>query len=318
MKNRFKFIYSLLFLTIVVYLFSCGDEEIVTNPFTDNNYVFFNSSNASLAETPLNVRSATGTVLNAKNNSAITVSRFSKDISQPITVTVNFTAVYTAADNDFVSPGEDASDRISFSSVSDLTDNSFTVTIPSSEYNATFYMYISDDLISSGDVDVSMGIASVSSNDYMIGKPDVSLERQDSLVLTINDDDCPLDIASFEGTYIMKSVIGTGNSCCPNLELCGSNINCAGDATITADPTDPSATTAIITHPAIGGSWTIKFLTCTKEISVVTPMTSFGGVGVWRMQQGAVLGSYNEETNALVVTGVLGSNGSFSVIFEKK
>ena len=289
MKNQIKNI--LLLITISVFAISCDDDPVL---YESGDYVVFESASSGVSE----------------NNTAaaVRVYRSSVDLSQALTINFTFSAVY-ASTTDFFDEGADASDT--FSTFGDVA----SLTIPAGEAYGSITFYGVDDVLSSGDKTVTITIASVSLSSYNIGFPGPD-SNQAVHSLTIIDDDCPIDLASFEGGYTM-TVLGTEDSCCPDFDLCADpGRDCSGAVTLTADASDPSGTSAILTHPSFGSPYGIKFVTCPLQTEVITPMSSWFGFA-WNMQQGGSPGSYDEVSKTIKIVGVLGGNGDFEITLTK-
>ena len=191
MKN-IKYISSIVLIFTFV-LMSCEETELYPKYGDESGQssVAFVNSTADLSESRT-TSYADGTSVTGGAVTTITLVRRSADISAPLTVGITFSATYTS-DNDFVSEGEDASDALK---VGDLDG----VTFAANESTTSFVVTTVDDVLPAGDVDVVFQIASVSDNKYQIGEQ--TGNSRDSIILTLVDDDCPIDVpGTWEGTY---------------------------------------------------------------------------------------------------------------------
>lgn len=292
-------------LFVLAFLFACEETEFEKTEDNLGRYVAFSSSTISFAENSSST-TADGESIKGSNAQTVEVFRSTSDLSNSVTVSVSSSVIYTST-TDFAQEGEDASGTVTFST--DLN----SVVIPAGKASTSFVVTAFDDDFSSGNKQITLTITNVSDGSMKIGAQGIG----GTAIITVIDDDCPIDIASFEGTYSM-SVEGSPGAPFEGFDLCASSSrDCSGPVTLTADPTDPLGQTAIITHPSIGGEYKIQFITCPKQTQVVQPMTSFFGVSSWQMQQGSEPGTYNEDTKDIGIRGVLGVNGDFTINLKK-
>lgn len=300
MKKLYSIIMS---LTILMMALSCDDSEFETTEDNLGRYITFTNTSASFSENSATT-TADGIASTAANTYTVEIIRSASDLSQALSVNINVSVVY-ATTTDFANAGEDASETVSFSQ--DIS----SLTIPAGEVSSTFYITSFNDDFSAGDKTITLTITNAA--DYTIGNQGFG----GSTVITIVDDDCPIDLASFEGEYTME-IIGSPESPNDGFDLCASaSRDCSGVVTLTADTSDPLGQTAILTHPSFGGEYKIQFVTCPKETLVVQPMASIFGDADWNMQQGSLPGSYNDASKDISIVGVLGSFGNFTITLKK-
>lgn len=286
-------------------ILSCDDSsEFVT---FDQPYVAFEESTVSISEATATT-SADGVSVKTGTVHNIEIRRSSTNLDEPLTVNLSAQAKYLD-DNEYVSAGDDASDAVRFAG--DIS----SVTFQPGEVRKSFEVITDDDDLSSGDKMVTVTITSVSDDKYNIGYEEATFSA--TTEITVVDDDCPIDLATFEGNYKITSVVGGDNSCCPGFELCGPYGDCSPIATLTADPSDPTGTTALIEHPILGAPYKIQFITCPQEVLVLEALPSFMGRSTWQMPQGSVMGTYNDDTKAINIVGLLGGNGDFIIKMSK-
>ncbi len=297
----------LLGLALLAFAVSCEETEFETTGENLGNFVSFSTGAASVNENSGST-TADGTSTVSGSNYVIRILRSTTDLSQPLTVNISSSITF-ATTSDFANAGDDASSTVLFSSSIN------TVEIPAGEAEANVTFSTINDDFSAGDKSVILTITGTSDASYALGAPQAAIGN--TLAITVVDDDCPIDIASFEGEYTM-TVVGTPGAPFDGFDLCASAArDCSGVVTLAADPSDPLGQTAILTHPSFGGEYKIQFITCPLETAVVQPMTSFFGVGAWQMQQGSIPGNYNEDSKDISIVGVLGTNGDFTINLKK-
>lgn len=302
MKNINKLLFSLTMLLIV---WGCEETEFETTEDNLGNFVSFSQSSASVSESVAS-GTADGISVITGGNYVIEVVRSGRDLSQPLTVNISSSITF-ASSTDFADSGDDASETVFFSQPIS------TVTIPSGETSALVDVNTINDEFSSGDKTVALTITGTSDASFNLGAPATGVGN--SLTITVVDDDCPIDLTSFEGAYTM-TIVGTPGARFEGFDGCTLG-DCSPPAMLAADPTDPLLQTAIITHPEIGGEYKIKFVTCPLETTVVQPMTSFLGRSTWLMEQGTVPGSYDDNSKDISIVGLLGGNGNFTISLKK-
>ncbi|MCC5929917.1 MAG: hypothetical protein JJU28_11780 [Cyclobacteriaceae bacterium] len=321
LRSIYKLIYSFGLIMLALGFFSaCTEDDTVKNPFVNFDYVFWGSNDLSVTEGNALVTSASGQIFAAKSGVNATLSRFSRDVSDVLTVTVNFTAVYQI-DSDFFSAGEDASDRVVFSGVENLTANSFQITFQPGEYNKLFRVFSVDDDFAAGNVVVELTIASTSIPKYAVGKPEVTLDTRDVKTIIIEDDDCPIDLSEWEGEYAFAAIIGAsynasfaGDNLCTDFGICPSG----APLTLVANEDDPLGLQAILSGPDLATRpMTIEFVTCTEQVRILTSGHGILGRAAWGAQQGAALGTFDSERKTLNLNFVLGTNGDFVMTLVK-
>lgn len=274
-------LYTLLIMAVVMIAVSCSETE--TQAILEDQFIAFSSSSATILE-------------NSAGNVEVQILMAAP--LQGSDVTVDYTL------------------EIASGSASDFTssENSGSITIPAGEAVATIVITPIDNVFADGDKVLNFTITGTSGS-FTIGQPGPDALNASTTVV-ITDDDCPIDLSAYEGEWVYVDAIGTDNSCCSGGSLNGFGFpNSGGNATLTADPSDPSGTTAILSGGPFGSDYTIKFLTCPGEVIALGSTSSFVGVGAWGMEQGQTNGVYTETT--ISVVGALGGNGDFEMMFEK-
>ncbi|SNT15205.1 hypothetical protein SAMN05421640_2535 [Ekhidna lutea] len=275
-------LYTLLFAAILMVGVSCSETE--TQAIITEQFIAFDTESAVILE-------------NSPDSAVIQVLMAAALQSSDITVDYNLEITAGDAD-DFT-----------------LSNTSGSLTIPAGQASASLEIHPIDNVFSDGDKVLVFTITNVSGGDFTIGLPGPDGNNA-SVTVTIGDDDCPIDLDAYVGEWVYIDAIGKPGSCCEGSSLNGFGFtNSGGNATLTADPSDPSGTTAIFSGGPFGSDYTIKFLTCPQEVIALGTTDSFVGVGSWNMPQGQTNGVYTETT--ISVVGGLGGNGDFEMMFEK-
>lgn len=281
-----KLIYLFAFIGMIGFT-SCEEEEL-TGAASLADLLFLNDSTVSTGE--------------ADAAFTIVVYRSTSDFSQALTANVSVSAEF-ATTTSFANAGDDATGT--------FTVDKTTVSFASGVSSDTITFTPIDDLLSSGVKNVTLTISEPSISSYSIGTDDPS-SLYGSVTVEIADDDCPV---GFDFTGAWTYTDATGIDSFPGSLLCGNFAFCTGaggTVTLTSDATDPTGTTAIITGGPFGSPYSIKFLTCSAEITALGSTTSFAGVTAWNMQQGSTgVGSFSSAR--ITIVGVLGTNGDFEM-----
>ena len=273
--------YSIILFLVGLLATSCDDIE--TEAVFSDSFVIFDEASITILENDA-----------AARNIAITMA--GPLLSSDLTIDYNVDVV-SGSENDFMLSGTG------------------TVTIPAGEVTTSLSLTPVDNLFSDGDKEIVLTITSVSES-IPIGLPGPA-NNNASVAITIGDDDCPVDLASFEGTYSM-TVLGAVGAAFEGFDLCAADTrDCSGNVTFSVDDSDPVGVSATLEHASFGSSYGIKFITCSKQVEAITPLTSWFGNDVWNMQQGATLGTYNEDSKAITIIGILGTNGDFEITLTK-
>lgn len=303
-KISLLFIYSLLFTFIV----GCDDDDVLEdNKLLTERRVYFSGTNpSSVAETANQNLSGDGEVLASSNVINVTFERSGADASQAVTVGFSATAIF-ASTSDFQNEGDDAMATLTFS-------NENTIVIPAGAYTETLTIAVADDLLSAGDRSVTIEITSVPDN-YQIGFPS-AVDPRSQLVVTIQDDDCPIDlVGDYEGDWEVVSFCAAPGSF--NDGFCVSSI--VGDVvTLTADTSDPTGTTAILSGGPHAEDFVVLFQTCPQTVRIdATYLLTFNQndfqatLGPADEPDVYGTGTYNPDNFVIRVVGVYGNvNGA--------
>ncbi len=290
--NKMKNIILLTFALLAMVIISCDDEVITSY---NEKYVAFSVPTAALQEGKPLV-SADGIAIDGPNTLEVSIIRSSIDASQPITITISKVAQFTT-ESPFASAGDDASSSFL------IGDELAQVTIPAGEYIKKVSLASIPDVLSSGNKTLKLEITGVSDPTYNIGVGPSAIRK--SFILTVNDDDCPINlIQDWEGTYEVTSICAPEGA--TNEGLCFSDIglSTAGlDVTLTADPSDPSGTTAILSGGIHVTPLIIKFITCESEVEFSGINEIFGGFAIRPSNAPAVYGvsTYQEASKRITL-----------------
>jgi len=310
--KRFNFKFLYIFLMMAIISISCEDEDVLDdNPLLTERLVYISDvTPVSVSEATNSSTSADGEISNSLNTLDITVQRSGRDVSQEVTVSLDISVVYTMTTN-FFNEGDDASGTII------VPGDNPEITIPSGAYEASQKIRIVNDDLSTGDRLLTASISSVS-GDYAIGFPNEN-ESRTSIEITVQDDDCPIDIVAWEGNYTMVSIIRPSDG----LDLCGFG-TCTDTGVITVDTTDPTGTSLILTLPSgFADPLELQMITCPQEVAIKNSTDILGSFGSFNWSQnieddGPNLGSYDPDTFRLTFWGGLDTPGNgYEVVLTK-
>lgn len=296
--NKYTFIMA-LFLSLGI--LACEDEQAGFTKF-DQSYVAFSDDAASISESQA-VTTADGQSVTGGSTYTVELIRSSADLSNPVTVGISVTTVFTDS-TDFTLPGDDASDQFIIEDVS-------SVTIPAGEVSTSFLVVTKNDKSASGNKQVTLNIQDVSDPSYQVGIGAGENRRRGELNLVVVDDDCPVNTADFEGAYsVTYTRTRDGRSF-------------TADAVIKADPTDDKRLIIEDYWGQSGSSIYVVLDPCPETVAV--PKQDFAadlyGYGQSEVRQ-VGLGSYSPISNGLTFTTKItvsaGSFGNWEGVFSKK
>lgn len=302
-----------LFLSLGI--LACEDEQDGFTKF-EQSYVAFSSDAANIQESQT-VIAADGQPITAGSTYTVELIRSSTDLSSPLTVTVAVNGVFTDSTG-FALPGDDASSTFT------ITEDVTAVTIPAGKVSAQFQVAAKNDLEPSGNKQITLSIQSVSDPSYQIGLGAGENRRRAQLDLTVVDDDCPIDLAAFEGEWEVTNFVGA-----PGAYNEGYQVQAAigTTVTLTPDPSDPLGTTAFLTGGVHGDqNVVIKFITCQKSVFMEGRYTVAGTsfeIKPTNEPETYGTGSYNEDSQkiSLVVDLTNANNANyqeFVIEYQKK
>lgn len=182
---------TLIILSICLFAFGCEETEFER---FGQNYVSFDGGTASFTESA-SLAANDGTIQTSPGSTVITVFRSSEDLSSALTVNIAVAAT-------FVDNGADASSNFVINK--DLS----SLQIAAGEVSTSFTVVAINDDEVSGNINVSFNIMSTSDNTYALGQQSTQIGR--TFALTISDDDCPLDLSTFAGTYDVTLLLTNG------------------------------------------------------------------------------------------------------------
>ncbi len=189
-----------------------------------------------------------------------------------------------------------------------------TLTIPAGEFTADIAIQPIDNFDEDGNAPVTITLLPSSSRPVGVGgEGNVSVSK----VVTIIDNDCPIDIDSFVGTYTVAEVFSDGGVNA-GLSLAGA-FGRSFQMEIGLAPGDLSGTKVVLTNSAgfdtfINDGTVVSFITCegTIEFDAGDPaLANFAVIDVTST-------SYNESSNVIAVNGPLGNFGPFEFTLTKQ
>lgn len=308
MKLYYKVI--VLFLSGLIF-WSCEETEFTNMGDEVGDYVAFRSAAGSFPESS-STTTADGETTVSGNTFTVELFRSTSNLDTDLTVGLNSSVVY-ASSSDFANAGDSADETVVFS-----TDISSLV-IPAGKASIKFNITALNDLASAGDKIINLSISSVSDASFNIGREGLAT----SSVITVVDDDCPIDLAGdFVGSYTLSEVFSAGGNA-------GFSFGFVNVTDLTADPSSLSGTGAFLTAGAgtAGGDdfWLpqtpLEFVTCPQTLAfdsnpLILGFTVNGATATYNIL------STSYSVGKLTFIGNLGNTGGsnfgeYTVILEK-
>lgn len=284
--------------------FACKEAtELVT---TGVDYVAFSAASVSLPESSLTT-TQDGAASVTNNSTEITVIRSSSDVSADLTVNFTITSEFTST-TAFADAGDDAA------STFQVSDDG-TVIIPAGKGSASFTITSINDLFSSGNKALTLTITGTSNSNLQLGYKDGGLTSD--LSLTIVDDDCPIDIDDWVGTYTVEEAFTTVND--PNglSFFFGESYQME----FALDATDATGTQVIASNSAgfdeyMPDGTVIKFVTCDK--SVEFDGGTVVSIAVFFSPDFSVTNSYDEAALSITCSATATGFGDYGFTLTKQ
>ncbi len=194
-----------------------------------------------------------------------------------------------------------------------VNPSSGTVTIPAGEFTADIAIQPIDNFDVDGDVQVTIALSPDSSRPIGVGGDGLVSA---SKVVTIIDNDCPIDIASFVGTYSVSENFTDGPNSPSGLSDFFTE---AYQMEMALDPNDVSGTKVVLTNSAgfntyINDGTIMSFDTCNGRVSFDA---GFPTVALFRTFV-YTASSYNENTFVIQCTGPLSTFGEYQFTLTKQ
>ncbi|WP_436517509.1 hypothetical protein [Ekhidna sp. To15] len=299
-------ILKIFFLTILTasIIFSCTETEFAS--VGDQKFVAFSSTSLSVGESSsssdLNGASTIGS-----NSVDIIVLRSTSDLSQALTVSINASAEYLEQ-SDFADLGEDASSEFSVSK--DLG----SLVIPAGEASARFSVITVDDVFPKGNKSLTLTITDVSDNSYNIGN--ANLAKSAVASVTLVDDDCPITIADWYGTYKVEEAFTTVND--PN--GLGFFFAESYQLTFSENPSDVTLTSVIVTNSPgfdeyFPDGTILKFETCPGSVTFNGGTTIL--TALWNVIDFSETNSYDENSFKITASATSFGFGDYGFTLTK-
>lgn len=279
MKNRL--IIPFIFCALL-FAMSCENDRIIFEPST--NFVQIGTDN---------------TVVVTEDSGTAVATMFELGSPAALDVVVNFTV--------------SSDDNARFETSVPLTGGAGSVTIPAGDTSAGFTLTPVDNFDVDGGIDITVDI--VSSQGVPFGIAGEEFARV-SRVISIADNDCPITITDWVGTYSVSENFTAGvNS--PNglSDFFGE----AYQIELSLDPNDISGTKVIINNSPgfneyIADGTVMSFLTCTGEIVFDA---GFPTVALFRVFEFDAT-SYDEAAFEIQATGPLATFGDYQFTFTRQ
>ena len=271
-----KYLY-ILFASLGL-LVSCEEDLVVFDE--GDGFIQFSSSSASIGEGALEPSVST-VILGAGEN--------------PDGVTVNFTIT--------------ADDPSRFT----IEPSTGTLTIPAGEFSADITITPVDNVTVDGDMDIVLDLTTSSSLPVGIGGEGLQAA---SKTVTLIDDDCPVDINNFIGTYDVSEIFTSGTN--EGLTLAGA-FGESYQIEMVAQPGDDTGTKLVITNSA-------GFNTYLTDGTVMTLQACPGTVAFEPLPLNVALFAdltieeavFNEDQSKITVRGPLGGFGPYEFVLTRQ
>ena len=275
MKNKL----ILLVLALVSFCMSCEEDLLIYNP--DSNFIQISDVTAL-------------TVL--EDGGMAVETTFGLALPSDTDVSVSF----------MISSADDTRYDVSVP----LTNGIGTITIPAGETSASVGITPIDNFAVDGGVDITVSISE--SSDLPIGLAGEGLERI-SRSISIADNDCPIDINAFVGTFAVEEVITGG----PNTGLAlAAAFGEFYQLDLALDPTDASGTRLIINNNGnefIPDGTALSFLTCPGNVALDPSPTLIALFTTFTITSS----SYSEDNPVITVDGNLGASRTYQFILTR-
>lgn len=265
---------------MTVFLFAACSKNVQPIFDTPNGFIQFASSTASITENSSDLMVTTVLFGGESNETGITVK---------YTVTSSDPSRYT------------------------LTPSSGTIDIPAGEFSTDIVLKPIDNFDVDGNVDVLIELTTASSKPIGVAGENIEFAKK---AITIIDNDCPIDINSWVGTYTVFENFTSGGNAPSGLN------NFFGESyqvELSLLPGDITGTKVVINNSVgfntyfIDGS-VMSFDTCNKKISFDA---GFPVVGLFRTFE-FTDSSYNESKFEIVATGPLANFGPYQFTLTKQ
>ncbi|GAB4123212.1 MAG: hypothetical protein OHK0045_13000 [Raineya sp.] len=196
-----KLLYTLTFLASSVFFMACEKSAPVV--YTGEKFVHFQDTLLSITEGSAK-EDANGTLQIIPSIVTLRINRATTDISKELVVSFSVKAKYVAIDTVTGSPTNGEEIELGDVPATDYFLSSPTaVTIKAGEAFAFVTLTAKDNNITDGNKKLTFTLESTSDASFTLGYPGPA-KKAKSMVVYINDDDCPLDINDFVGTLKVK------------------------------------------------------------------------------------------------------------------
>ncbi len=194
-----------------------------------------------------------------------------------------------------------------------VTPSSGTIDIPAGEYKVDIILQTVDNFDVDGNVDVTIELTSNSSKPIGLGGEGL---RSVSKTITIVDNDCPIDINAWVGTYtVEEKFTGGGNAPFGLSDFFAQNYQ----VELSLAPGDITGTKVVITNSAGFNTYfddgiVMSFDTCNKKVSFDA---GFPRVALFRTFE-FTDSAYNEDAFRIVCSGPLDTFGPYEFVLTKQ
>ena len=271
-----KYIY-ILFASLGLLVSSCDEDVIVYD--TPEGFVQLNATSGTVTEDTPDPVVTTVLLGKGANESGVSVN---------FTVTSSDPSRYT------------------------VTPSSGTLDIPAGEFSADIVLQTIDNPVADGDVEVTIEISSASVPIGIGGEENFNTSR----TITIVDDDCPINLDAFTGTFTVTENFTDGvNAPLGLADFFGESYQIE----LAPAPNDPSGTKVVITNSPgfneyIADGTVITFLTCSGKVLFEGGFPTVALFATFEYTDS----SYDDTVGELQCTGPLQNFGPYQFTFTKQ
>jgi hypothetical protein len=273
-----KYIY-ILFASLGL-LASCEEDLVIYDPGA--GYVQFSSTSATITEGAPEGPDVTTVLVGAGEN--------------PNGVTVNFTVTADDPSRFVVEPADG------------------TLEIPAGEFDGEITITPVDNVVVDGDMEIVIELTTGSSLPVGI---DGTGNESNVRTVTLIDDDCPVDLGQFTGTFDVAEVFTSGTN--EGLTLAGA-FGESYQIEMTPQPGDETGTKVVITNSAgfneyIPDGTVMTLLPCPGQVEFSPlPLSIAAGFADLAIEEA----TFNESGGSVTVSGPLGGFGPYEFVLTKQ
>jgi hypothetical protein len=302
MKISFKYISM---FALIMSIWSCQEDPVAAY---EEDYAAFGSSATTIAESIIvSTADRVETKIGVQYNVVLTRSYTDVDEAKLVRFRLESEFETTTA---FANAGDDASAAFDVSISG--TNGVYSVEIPAGQVSISFYIRTKDDLEASGDKLIRLQITDAGDSNIGIG----SFQRNNELTIRIADDDCPIAIADWVGTYTVVEGFTAGTN--EGLTLAEA-FNERYQVELALDPTDRTGTKVIWRNSTgfnafFNNNTIMTFVTCPQQVQFDAGPPLLAEWNAFAFSQS----SYNESKFEITCSGPFLNFGPYQFVLTKK